>query len=112
MKQFAGIVVRFLLRLWFRIEVHGAEHVRQNRPSKLLIVSNHVSFIDGILLGAFLPFEPTYLIHTAFVDRWYLRPWLKLIRYLALDTTSPLATASGNGSWPRTSVHRRSSDRR
>jgi acyl-[acyl-carrier-protein]-phospholipid O-acyltransferase/long-chain-fatty-acid--[acyl-carrier-protein] ligase len=25
------------------------------------------------------------------VDRWYLRPWLKLIRYLALDTTSPLA---------------------
>ena len=85
MKQFAGIVVRFLLRLWFRIEVHGAEHVRQNRPSKLLIVSNHVSFIDGILLGAFLPFEPTYLIHTAFVDRWYLRPWLKLIRYLALE---------------------------
>jgi len=91
MRQFAGIVVRFLLRLWFRIEVHGAEHVRQSRPSKLLIVSNHVSFIDGILLGAFLPFEPTYLIHTAFVGRWYLRPWLKLIRYLALDTTSPLA---------------------
>jgi acyl-[acyl-carrier-protein]-phospholipid O-acyltransferase/long-chain-fatty-acid--[acyl-carrier-protein] ligase len=80
-----------LFRVWFKLEVHGVEHITSGRPSKMLVVSNHQSFIDGIILGAFLPFEPTYLIHTAFTALWYLKPLLKIINYLSIDTTSPLA---------------------
>src|SRR5258708_31341689 len=90
MRRVARIVARFLFRAWFGVEVHGAEHFAGGRPSRMLVVSNHQSFIDGIILGAFLPFEPTYLIHTLFTVLWYLKPLLKIINYLSIDTTSPL----------------------
>ena len=40
---------------------------------KTLIVSNHQSFIDGLLLGAFLPFAPTYLVHTTIAAKWHFK---------------------------------------
>src|SRR5262249_17932778 len=47
-------LVRFLLRiainLVFRIRVQGREHIPQRGPA--LLVANHVSFVDGLLVGA------------------------------------------------------------
>ena len=46
--------VQLLFRFLFRIEVRGT----MQPAEKLLIVSNHQSFLDGILLGAVLPVQP------------------------------------------------------
>src|SRR5688572_22409011 len=74
--------VRLLLRLLFRLEVHG----RLPHAEKLLIVSNHQSFLDGVILGAFLPVSPTYLIHSSVTQKWYFRLPLSLIRHVIVDT--------------------------
>src|SRR5580700_6598890 len=86
----ARVVVRFILRLLFRAELRGYV-----KPSgKTLIVANHQSFIDGLLLGAFLPFAPTYLVHTTIAAKWHFKILLSFIDHLVVDSTSPLAMKS------------------
>jgi acyl-[acyl-carrier-protein]-phospholipid O-acyltransferase/long-chain-fatty-acid--[acyl-carrier-protein] ligase len=80
-------LVRWLLKLLFRVRVRGS---MERRP-RLLVVCNHQSFLDGILLGAFLPVVPVWLIHTAIARRWYIRWPLRFIPHLEVDTANPLA---------------------
>jgi len=83
-----AFLARFLLRLFFRIEVRGG------LPPNLggsLIISNHESFLDGVILGAFLPIWPTYLVHTSIARQWHFKFLLQFIRYTVVDTNSPLA---------------------
>jgi acyl-[acyl-carrier-protein]-phospholipid O-acyltransferase/long-chain-fatty-acid--[acyl-carrier-protein] ligase len=83
----ARVIIRFFFRLLFRAELHGYE-----QPSgKTLIVSNHQSFIDGLLIGAFLPFAPTYLVHTTIASKLHFKILLSFIDHLVIDSTSPLA---------------------
>ncbi len=56
-----------------------------------LIISNHESFLDGIILGAFLPIWPTYLVHSQIARQPHFKILLKFIRHVVVDTTSPLA---------------------
>jgi len=56
----------FLVRCFYRVRVEGAERV----PSEggALLVCNHVSFVDGMLVAATLPREPRFLMYTPFFD--------------------------------------------
>ncbi|HUS07503.1 MAG TPA: bifunctional acyl-ACP--phospholipid O-acyltransferase/long-chain-fatty-acid--ACP ligase [Bryobacteraceae bacterium] len=82
-----AFVARILLRLFFRVEVHG-----ELRPhERLLIIANHGSFLDGILIGAFLPLWPTYLVHTTIARIWYFKLGLSFLPHLVVDTANPLA---------------------
>lgn len=61
---------------------------------RLLIIANHQSFLDGVLLGAFLPVRPVWVVHTAIARRWYFRAGLRFIPHLTVDTTRALAMKS------------------
>lgn len=80
------LVAQFLLKLFFRVEVRGT---MQHHP-KMLIISNHQSFLDGIIIGAFLPVEPYWLVHSTIARQWHFKILLKLIHYLEIDTSSPM----------------------
>src|SRR5580698_1133751 len=86
----ARIIIRFMFRLLFGAELRG--YVKP--VGKTLIVSNHQSFIDGLLLGAFLPFAPTYLVHSQIAAKWHFKILLSFIDHLVIDSTSPLAMKS------------------
>jgi hypothetical protein len=51
-------LLRFLARLLFRVDVHF--HHADFSYERLLVVANHESFLDGLLLGLFLPIDPVY----------------------------------------------------
>jgi acyl-[acyl-carrier-protein]-phospholipid O-acyltransferase/long-chain-fatty-acid--[acyl-carrier-protein] ligase len=78
---------RFVLRLLYRVEVRG----QWTPGSRTLIIANHESFLDAILLGAFLPVHPTWLIHTTIAAKWYIRWPLRLVPHAVADTTKPMA---------------------
>lgn len=80
---------RAITRLLFRIEVSGQQHIPA--AEKLLIISNHESFLDGFLLGLFLPIRTTFVVHTTVLDNWFFRWVLSYVPHLAVDTNSPLA---------------------
>jgi acyl-[acyl-carrier-protein]-phospholipid O-acyltransferase/long-chain-fatty-acid--[acyl-carrier-protein] ligase len=85
--EVVAFIARMLLRLLYRAEVRGSIPHRD----RMLIVSNHQSFIDGVLLGAFLPISPTYLVHSTIANRWYFKLPLTFIRHVVVDTEKPMA---------------------
>ena len=82
-------ITRTIMKLLFRIEVVGQQHVP--RPEKLLIIGNHESFLDGFIMGLFLPVRTTFVVHTTVLENPLFRWILKHVPHLPVDTNSPLA---------------------
>lgn len=82
-------LLKVVCRILFRVEVRGLENVP--KEDGLLIVANHESFLDGLLLGLFLPKRATFVVHTSVLKKWSFRQALRLTPHLAVDPTSPLA---------------------
>ncbi len=78
-------------RLLYRVELRGAENIKA-AGDRAVIVVNHVSFLDGPLLAAFLPGRPMFAIDTHMATRWWAKPFLALVEAFPMDPTSPLAT--------------------
>jgi acyl-[acyl-carrier-protein]-phospholipid O-acyltransferase/long-chain-fatty-acid--[acyl-carrier-protein] ligase len=79
-----------LLKFLFRVEVHGLEHY-QKAGDRVLILANHCSFLDPLLLGVFLPDKITFAINTYISQQWWLRPFLGLSHVFPLDPTHPMS---------------------
>ncbi len=82
-------LLRLLCRILFRVEVRGIENLPNT--GKILVIANHESFLDGLLVGLFLPFRATFLVHTTVLDNPVFRFLLSRVPHLAVDPTSPLA---------------------
>lgn len=82
-------LLRVICKVVFRVKVNGLENVPSH--DRLLIVANHESFLDGMLLGLFIPKRATFVVHTGVLKTWLFRQILKLTPHLAVDPTSPLA---------------------
>ncbi len=86
--MFKGFL-RVLLRALFRVQVSGDASVFAN--PKTLVVANHESFLDGLLLGLFLPIDAVFVVHTQIANRPLFRILLRFVDHLAVDAASPLA---------------------
>ncbi|ACT49200.1 bifunctional acyl-ACP--phospholipid O-acyltransferase/long-chain-fatty-acid--ACP ligase [Methylotenera mobilis] len=82
-------LLQLVCRIIFRVDVSGVANLP--KQGKLLIIANHESFLDGLLLGLFLPIRATFVVHTTVLNHWLFRQVLRLTPYLAVDPTSPLA---------------------
>lgn len=81
------LFMKELLRLLFRVEVDGIQHF-QNTQGRVLIVANHASFLDPVLLWAFLPGTLTFAINTRIAQLAWVRPFLRLARVFPLDPSN------------------------
>jgi acyl-[acyl-carrier-protein]-phospholipid O-acyltransferase/long-chain-fatty-acid--[acyl-carrier-protein] ligase len=82
-------VLRAVLRPLFRVKVTGNARVFVNE--RTLIVANHESLLDGLLLATFLPVEATFVVHTQVKSNPLFNSLLKLVPHLAVDSANPLA---------------------
>lgn len=81
-------IIKPLIRFAFRVTVNG----RYKNPSdKSLIIANHSSFLDGVLLALFLPITPVFVIHTEIANHWLFRCFLRYVDYLVVDPAHPMA---------------------
>jgi acyl-[acyl-carrier-protein]-phospholipid O-acyltransferase / long-chain-fatty-acid--[acyl-carrier-protein] ligase len=83
------LILRAILRPLFRVQVSGDRSVFANE--RTLIVANHESFLDGALLGAFLPIDAIFVVHAQVLKKWYFRWLLRYVPHLAVDSASPLS---------------------
>lgn len=90
MRNAIKLLLKTLFRLLFRVSISGTMPSRQ-AGQRLLIVANHESFLDGMLLGLFLPLEPVFVVNTEIAKQPLFKPILALVDYLAVDPTNPLA---------------------
>jgi acyl-[acyl-carrier-protein]-phospholipid O-acyltransferase / long-chain-fatty-acid--[acyl-carrier-protein] ligase len=86
-------LVKGALRLFYRVEVSGLQHY-DNAPARAVVVVNHVSFLDGLLLAAFLPDRPSFAVNTFIAREWWVKPFLNLIQAFPVDPTNPMSMKS------------------
>ncbi len=79
-----------LFRLFYRVEVKGLEHLRE-AGSRAVVISNHVSWLDGQLLATFLPPDTAYAVHSAEMQRPLVKLFSRIFRMLPLDPANPMA---------------------
>jgi len=82
--------MRWLLAFLYRVEVKGLEHF-DAAGSRALIVANHTSFLDPLLLWAFLPEEVTFAINSHIARQFWVRPALWFVRTFPMDPTQPMS---------------------
>jgi len=81
--------LRMFLKILFRVRVEGEEYLQ---PSKdpTLIVCNHTSLLDGVMLYAFLPEAPVFLVNKTTAEVWYFKIFLYPIAKLLIDDLHPM----------------------
>ncbi len=79
--------VRLLLRILYRVEVRGTF----GKHERLLIIANHESLLDGVLLSAFLPVMPVPVLHTSIMRHRRVRLPMGLLPHVVVDSAHPLA---------------------
>ena len=83
------LLLKTLARGLFRVRIEG--DLGQLNNQRLLIVANHESFLDGVLLGLFLPVNPVFVVHTAIAQKRFFKRVLSFVDYLTVDPASPMA---------------------
>jgi acyl-[acyl-carrier-protein]-phospholipid O-acyltransferase / long-chain-fatty-acid--[acyl-carrier-protein] ligase len=81
-----SVVPEFLLRfcLWllthtlYRIRIEGQQHVPSRGPA--LLVCNHLSHVDGALVGACIQRFVRFLVYKPYYEHWAVNPLLKMLR--------------------------------
>jgi acyl-[acyl-carrier-protein]-phospholipid O-acyltransferase/long-chain-fatty-acid--[acyl-carrier-protein] ligase len=83
-------LLKWLLSRLYRVQVSGLEHFHE-AGDRVLVVANHTSFLDAVLLAVFLPERLTFAINTQWAKAWWVRPFLTLVRFFPMDPTNPLS---------------------
>ncbi|MFT6258495.1 MAG: acyl-[acyl-carrier-protein]-phospholipid O-acyltransferase [Rickettsiales bacterium] len=85
--------LKLILKKLYKVEIEGLENY-QKAGNRVLIIANHLSFLDAILIAVFLPEKPMFAINTYIAKKWWMKPFLKIADTYALDPTNPMATKS------------------
>lgn len=84
-------IIRFLLKIFFRVQVIDIEHYK-NAGDRVLLVSNCGSLLDPLLLSCFLNNTITVAIDSKIYKKWWIRPFLFCSKILEADFNSPIST--------------------
>ena len=81
----------FLFNMFLGVEVEGRENLPKE-GDKAIIAPNHVSLLDAPLMYALLPPHSGFAIDTGMANKWWVKPFLNLVKTWSIDPTRPLGT--------------------
>ncbi|MES2215251.1 MAG: acyl-[ACP]--phospholipid O-acyltransferase [Pseudomonadota bacterium] len=82
---------KFICDKLYRVEVRGLENLHK-AGKRAVIVANHISLIDPVLLGVYLPEKLTFAINSQVAQLWWVKPFLTLSKTFAIDPSNAMAT--------------------
>jgi acyl-[acyl-carrier-protein]-phospholipid O-acyltransferase/long-chain-fatty-acid--[acyl-carrier-protein] ligase len=91
MKGLIKLMLRVLLKTLYKVEVYGLENF-DKAGQRVLVVANHTSFIDALLLAVFLPGNLTFAVNTWIAQSKLFKPFLALTKIFPMDPTNPLSS--------------------
>jgi acyl-[acyl-carrier-protein]-phospholipid O-acyltransferase/long-chain-fatty-acid--[acyl-carrier-protein] ligase len=87
-------VLRPFFRLYFRLfhglQVNGLANYRA-AGDRVVIVSNHLSFLDALLISTVLPGSPSFAVHTHQMRRLLVKLVALTMHVFPVDVTTPFA---------------------
>jgi len=88
--QLIKLILATILKTIYRVEVKGLEHYSK-AGKRAVIVVNHVSLLDPLLLAAFLPVKPMFAVNTHISQQWWVKPFLTLVDAFPVDPTNSMS---------------------
>ena len=82
-------IIKSILNLCFRVRMQG--ELPETEGRRTLVVANHESFLDGLVLGLNLPFDATFVVHSQVVQHPLMGRMLRFVDHLAVDPANPMA---------------------
>ncbi len=76
--------------LMYKVEVKGFENF-QKAGKKVVVVANHISYLDPPLIATYLREEMTFAISPDIQKIWWIKPFLRMARTLPVDPSNPMA---------------------
>lgn len=86
-------LVQGILAFFFHSRVKGLGNFRK-AGKRVLIVANHVSLLDGILIAAYMPERITFAVNTGWANRWFMPIVRMLVDFYPIDSRNPLSVRS------------------
>ncbi|WP_407275339.1 AMP-binding protein [Halothiobacillus sp. DCM-1] len=81
-------MLRPVFRFIFRVTLHQPAGFQWG--GRQLLVANHESYLDGLLIGLFLPIDPVFVVHTGVMQNRAFRLMLSLVDTVAVDPLRPI----------------------
>jgi acyl-[acyl-carrier-protein]-phospholipid O-acyltransferase / long-chain-fatty-acid--[acyl-carrier-protein] ligase len=79
-----------VFRAFYHLEVKGFDNIAK-AGHNAIIALNHVSFLDPPLAMSLLPKRPVFAIDVTMSQHWWIQPFLKFVRTMALDPLKPFS---------------------
>ena len=76
-------IVKSLFKLKYRITVDGLENLKRDRG--VLLLGNHISFLDWAFLQIAYPKEIRFVIDRRYYNLWYFKPFLKFFKAIPIS---------------------------
>lgn len=92
-KNLIKFILKGVLRALYRVKVVGLDNYK-NAGDHVVIIANHTSLLDGLLLATFLPDTLTFAVNTFAVKKWWARLFTQMIDAYPLDPTKPTSLKS------------------
>lgn len=89
--ELAKSILQWAFHTFYRLKIKGLEHYQQ-AGEKVLIVANHLSFLDAALLSICFPERLCFAINSNIARKWWVRPFLFLADTVTVDPVNPLST--------------------
>lgn len=83
--------IKWLLRVIFRVKVTGLEHIK-TKEQPYLVIANHSSLLDAILIAAFFPKKLIFAIDSEIAKTIWVKFLFGLVKLYPLDSANPMAT--------------------
>lgn len=83
-------LIRIILKILYRVKLEGIENLNKIQ-GPAIIISNHQSLIDAVLLGAFLPNRFVFPIDIETTQVWWIKPFLFLAKTIPIDPSHPFS---------------------
>ncbi len=86
-------VLRAILEVFFKVDVKGAQNLKR-AGKNVLIVSNHTSLLDGILIASFALDNVTFAINTEWSKKWFMKILRFFVDLTPLNPANPMSMRS------------------
>lgn len=92
-KSVVKSALRAAARIAFNVKTKDIEKISYllKQSDRNIFVCNHPSFLDGVILGLFLPCDPVFLVHSSIFKRPVFRFLLQFVDNLPVDPANPMS---------------------
>ena len=86
-------IFKLFFDLMYKVEVKGLKNYKK-AGKRTVIIANHLSYIDPVLIGTYIPENIQFAINTTISKEWWVRPFLKIVRTYPIEPNNAMALKS------------------